>query len=203
VRQATQKRGLRPRRGADKLSARWTQWEAFRPPLVGDALTQTGDHRLPVKTPSPKNIVLIGMFGSGKTTVGRIIAQKLRYTLLDTDLLIERRYKKPLQKVLDDLGMKGFMTMEDKTLRSLTARRCVVAPGGSSVYYPKGMASLRKLGPVVYLKVDPDLLQLEEGFSRDVRSIGHYGTGDLELRIKDAVDFAKAQPLIQQSYSTG
>jgi predicted transport protein len=56
---------------------------------------------------------------------------------------------------------------------------------------------------LVYLKVDPDSLQLEEGFSRDVRGIGHYGTGDLELRMKDAADFAKAQPLIQQSYNTG
>ena len=56
---------------------------------------------------------------------------------------------------------------------------------------------------LVYLKVDPDTLQLEEGFSRDVRSIGHFGTGGLELRIKDSVDFARAQPLIQESYSTG
>jgi len=56
---------------------------------------------------------------------------------------------------------------------------------------------------LVYLKVDPDSLQLEEGFSRDVRSIGHFGTGDLEVRIKNAADLAKAQPLIQQSYSTG
>lgn len=56
---------------------------------------------------------------------------------------------------------------------------------------------------LVYLKVDPDSLQLAEGFSRDVRSIGHFGTGELELRIKNAADFAKAQPLIQQSYSAG
>jgi predicted transport protein len=56
---------------------------------------------------------------------------------------------------------------------------------------------------LVYLKVNPDTLQLEEGFSRDVRSIGHFGTGDLELRIRNAADFTKAQPLIQQSYSTG
>jgi predicted transport protein len=56
---------------------------------------------------------------------------------------------------------------------------------------------------LVYLKVDPDSLKLEEGFSRNVRSIGHFATGDLELRIKDAADFAKAQPLIQQSYSAG
>jgi len=46
------------------------------------------------------------------------------------------------------------------------------------------------------IEADPDTLQLEEGFSRDVRSIGHYGTGDLEVRIKNAADFVKAQPLI-------
>ena len=56
---------------------------------------------------------------------------------------------------------------------------------------------------LVYLKVDPDTVQLEEGFSRDVRSIGHFGTGSLELRIKDAAGFSKAQPLIQLSYSNG
>jgi predicted transport protein len=56
---------------------------------------------------------------------------------------------------------------------------------------------------LVYLKLDPDTVQLEEGFSRDVRSIGHFGTGDLELRVKDAVGFAKAQRLIHQSYSAG
>jgi predicted transport protein len=56
---------------------------------------------------------------------------------------------------------------------------------------------------LVYLKVDPETLQLEEGFSRDVRSIGHFGTGGLELRIKDAAGLVKAQPLIQQSYITG
>lgn len=109
---------------------------------------------MPNQAPETNNIILIGMFGSGKSTVGRIIADKLRYTLVDTDLLIERKYKKPLQRVLDELGMKSFMAMEDKTLQDIQTRRCVVAPGGSSVYYPKGMAHLRKLGPVVFLKVD-------------------------------------------------
>lgn len=109
---------------------------------------------MPNQAPETNNIILIGMFGSGKSTVGRIIADKLRYTLVDTDLLIERKYKKPLQRVLDELGMKSFMMMEDKTLQDIQTRRCVVAPGGSSVYYPKGMAHLRKLGPVVFLKVD-------------------------------------------------
>jgi predicted transport protein len=53
---------------------------------------------------------------------------------------------------------------------------------------------------LLYLKVHPDSVELEDGFSRDVRSIGHFGTGDLELRVKNADDLAKAQPLIQASY---
>jgi len=125
------------------------------------------------KTTSTENIVLIGMFGSGKTTVGRLLAQRLRYTLMDTDQLIERKFEKPLQRVLEDLGMKGFMAMEDQVLQSLVTsqtRRCVVAPGGSAVYYPKGMAALHKLGPVVYLKAD-----LEEILKR-VPDISNRGT---------------------------
>lgn len=101
----------------------------------------------------PENIVLIGMFGSGKSTVGKVLAQKLRYHFADVDELIERKYRKPLQRVLDELGMKGFMKMEDQTLQLLRHWHSVTSPGGSAVYYPKGMAQLGRLGPRVYLKV--------------------------------------------------
>ena len=53
---------------------------------------------------------------------------------------------------------------------------------------------------LVYLKVDPDSIELEPGFSRDVRTIGHFGTGDLELRVKDSDDLAKAEPYLRASY---
>ncbi|MGK8508787.1 hypothetical protein ACRS5S_12245 [Nocardia asiatica] len=52
----------------------------------------------------------------------------------------------------------------------------------------------------MYLKVDPDSVQLEPGFSRDVRSIGHFGTGSLELRLKNSDDLAKAEKLLRASY---
>jgi shikimate kinase len=101
----------------------------------------------------PDNLVLIGMFGSGKSTVGRILATHLRYHFIDVDQIIENRFHKPLQKVLEQLGMEGFMKMEEETLMALQTRHCVVATGGSAVYYPKAMASLKALGPKVYLKV--------------------------------------------------
>jgi shikimate kinase len=65
----------------------------------------------------------------------------------------------PLQKVLDKLGMKGFMKMEDEALRVLRYRHCVIAPGGSAVYYPKGMKQLKKLGPCIFLNVELEDLQ--------------------------------------------
>lgn len=101
----------------------------------------------------PENLVLIGMFGSGKSTVGRLLAQKLRYTFVDVDHLIEAKYKMPLQKVLDKLGMKKFMEMEDKAIQNLHYRHCIISPGGSAVYYPKAMKHLGTLGPRVFLKV--------------------------------------------------
>jgi len=106
----------------------------------------------------PENIVLIGMFGSGKSTVGKILAQKLRYHFVDVDHLIEMKFRKSLQKVLDGLGMKKFMKMEEAALLALRNWHCVVSPGGSAVYYPKGMNHLKSLGPRVFLKVSlPDL----------------------------------------------
>jgi shikimate kinase len=107
----------------------------------------------------PQNLVLIGMFGSGKSTIGRILAQKLRYHFVDVDHLIEAKYRKPLQKVLDDLGMKAFMKMEEETLLALRNWHCVLSPGGSAVYYPKGMKHLQKLGPRIFLKVELDELK--------------------------------------------
>ena len=110
-------------------------------------------------TEFPENLVLIGMFGSGKSTIGRLLAQKLRYHFVDVDHLIEGKYKMPLQKVLDRLGMKGFMKMEEGALQALRYRHCVIAPGGSAVYYPKGMRQLKKLGPCIFLKAELTELQ--------------------------------------------
>src|ERR1700679_742189 len=107
----------------------------------------------------PENIVLIGMFGSGKSNIGKILAHKLRYHFVDVDELIERKYRKPLQRVLDELGMKDFMKMEDQTLQLLRQWHSVTSPGGSAVYYPKGMAQLGRLGPRVYLKVSLETLK--------------------------------------------
>ena len=93
----------------------------------------------------PENLILIGMVGSGKSTIGRILADKLRYHFIDVDHLIEAKHRMPLQKVLDKLGMKKFMDTEDKTLQALRYRHCVISPGKRGLL-PQGHEAFGKPG---------------------------------------------------------
>lgn len=98
------------------------------------------------------NVTLIGMPGSGKSSVGRLLAGRLGYTFLDVDPLIEAREGAPLQAVLDRLGNQRFLDVEAETIASLYCDKTVLAPGGSAVLREKGALHLKELGPVIYLK---------------------------------------------------
>lgn len=99
------------------------------------------------------NITLIGMPGSGKSTVGRLLAKRLGYAFLDVDPLIVKAYNAPnLQTVLDDLGTEAFLDAEAAVISTIDCDNTVLAPGGSAVLREKGALHLKALGPVVYLK---------------------------------------------------
>ena len=99
------------------------------------------------------NITLIGMPGSGKSTVGKLLAKRLGYSFLDVDPLIVKTYNAPnLQKVLDDLGTEAFLDAEATVISTIDCQNTVLAPGGSAVLREKGALHLKSLGPVVYLK---------------------------------------------------
>lgn len=100
-----------------------------------------------------ENITLIGMPGSGKSTVGVVLAKTLGYSFLDVDLVIQERQGKLLQALLNELGAEGFLDLEGETIRSLRPQRTVLAPGGSCVLRQDAMEHLRSLGPVVYLRL--------------------------------------------------
>lgn len=105
------------------------------------------------------NITLIGMPGSGKSTVGRRLARRLGYTFLDVDPLIVEKYHAPnLQKVLDDLGTEAFLDAEAEVIAGLSCEDTVLSPGGSAVLREKGALHLKALGPVVYLKPSVEAL---------------------------------------------
>jgi len=99
------------------------------------------------------NVVLIGMPGSGKSTVGVLLAKALGYGFLDVDLVIQQREGALLQELLDTRGVEAFLDAEEAAVRSVACGRCVVAPGGSAVCREKAALHLKSLGPVVYLRV--------------------------------------------------
>ena len=96
-----------------------------------------------------KNIVLIGMPGSGKSTVGVLLAKALGYSFVDVDLIICKEAGKPLQKILDNEGLDFFLHLEGKIGAELDYDKTVIATGGS-------MENLRKNGKVVFIDVDLD-----------------------------------------------
>lgn len=125
------------------------------------------------------NIILIGMPGAGKSTVGVILAKTLGYDFLDTDLSICRRAGTTLQNILDHQGLRYFLDYEEETVLRLRPERTVIATGGSVPLRDKAMEHLRAQGKVVYLKVP--LEELEQRLSNiKTRGIA-FGPGqDLE-----------------------
>lgn len=106
-----------------------------------------------------KNIILIGMPGSGKSTVGVLLAKALGYGFLDTDLVIQQREGALLQDILNQRGTCAFLDAEETAIRSVSCDRTVIAPGGSAVCREGAIGHLKHLGPVVYLKVAPGTLE--------------------------------------------
>lgn len=106
-----------------------------------------------------KNLSLIGMPGSGKSTVGVLLAKAMGYDFLDTDLLIQKREGQLLQPLVDKLGVEGFLDVEQGAICSLDCEGFVVSPGGSVVCRETMIQHLKTLGPVVYLHVPLEELQ--------------------------------------------
>ena len=104
------------------------------------------------------NIILIGMPGVGKSTVGVILAKELGMQFLDSDLLIQEQEQRLLREILEQDGVDGFLEIEARVNASIEAENTVIATGGSAVYSEKAMRHLRGTGTVVYLKLEYDPL---------------------------------------------
>lgn len=100
-----------------------------------------------------RGIVLIGMPGAGKSTLGARLARRLALDFVDTDKVIQARAGKSSQAILDQCGDAGFRALEESVLLATDCRSKVVATGGSAVYSEKGMAHLQASALVVYLQV--------------------------------------------------
>lgn len=105
------------------------------------------------------NIVLIGMPGVGKSTIGVILAKVLGYQFVDADLLIQQQEGKLLKDIIAEVGTEGFIQVENRVNASIQAENTIIATGGSVVYGKEAMEHLKSIGTVVYLKVSYEILQ--------------------------------------------
>ena len=99
------------------------------------------------------NIILIGMPAVGKSTVGVIVAKRLGYNFVDTDLVIQEKEGKLLREIIAEAGPDGFLEVEDRINAEIEAEKTVIAPGGSVVYCENAMKHYKEIGKVVYLQV--------------------------------------------------
>lgn len=99
------------------------------------------------------NIVLIGMPGAGKSTLGVLIAKALNYRFVDTDLTIQENTGELLCETIERIGTESFLELENEILRKIDCKRTVIATGGSAVYGEEAMRHLHAIGTVVYINL--------------------------------------------------
>lgn len=105
------------------------------------------------------NIILIGMPGAGKSTVGVILAKSMLFGFCDTDLLIQNETGESLCETISKQGIEEFIKLEERVICRQEFSGMVVATGGSAVYGENAMKKLKECGIVVYLKVSPEELE--------------------------------------------
>lgn len=103
-----------------------------------------------------KNVILIGMPGAGKSTIGVVLAKSLGYKFIDSDLVIQEKEGKLLHEIISEVGDDGFREIENRVNASIEMTKTVLATGGSAVYGKEAMEHLRKVGKIVYLKQSYD-----------------------------------------------
>ncbi len=110
-----------------------------------------------------ENIVLIGMPGVGKSTLGVVLAKELGFQFVDADLLIQERENRLLKEIIAEDGVEGFLKIENDVNASIRAEKTVIATGGSVIYGSDAMEHLKEIGTVVYLKLDYETLDSRLG----------------------------------------
>jgi len=110
-------------------------------------------------TPAPRGVVLVGYRGTGKSTVGRIVAARLGRPFVDADNALEARVGRSIRSIFEEDGEAAFRDHEEAVLADLTSRPGhVLATGGGAVLREANRAALKRFGLVVWLKADPDVL---------------------------------------------
>ena len=134
------------------------------------------------------NIILIGMPGAGKSTMGIVLAKILNKNFVDADLIIQNQTDKTLQKIIDAMGPEGFIQVENAVLCDLEATNTVVATGGSAVYSDDAMKHLADIGTIVYLQISYESLRERLG---DFQERGVVLKGGMGMSLRELYDERK------------
>ena len=118
------------------------------------------------------NLFLTGFMGSGKTTVGRLLAKKMNYSFVDIDCFIENRYHKTINKIFEEKGEAGFREIEHKVLMEIiNYENVVVSSGGGLPCFFDNMDLMNQNGITIYLREDNDDLIKRLNFNKDNRPL--------------------------------
>ncbi|MEG0392362.1 MAG: shikimate kinase [Anaerovoracaceae bacterium] len=137
------------------------------------------------------NIILIGMPGAGKSTIGVVLAKAMAYGFIDSDLLIQEREGKVLSDILEEVGTWGFNKIEEEVNASINVENTVIATGGSVIYGPKAMEHFRKNGTIVYIKLPCEVLK---------RRIGDFEKRGIAMKSEQSFEdlYAERVPLYER-----
>ncbi len=105
------------------------------------------------------NIILIGMPGVGKSTVGVILAKILGYHFVDSDLVIQHQEQRLLREIIEQEGIDGFLSIENQVNAHLYTTKSIIATGGSAVYGEEAMKHFKEIGTIIYLKLNFEELE--------------------------------------------
>lgn len=146
-----QKRGCKTATGLSMLTAQAA--EAIRA-FTGKAVSSEAILKMTADLAREKmNLVLIGMPGCGKSTVGALLAAALHMDFVDTDIVLQEQQGKKLQTIIDAVGNDAFLKIEEDCICGLEYNNTVIATGGSVVYGKKAMRHLHENGLVVYIRL--------------------------------------------------
>ncbi len=104
------------------------------------------------------NYTLIGMPASGKSTIGVILAKKLGYEFIDSDIVIQRETGKKLSTLINELGIDEFLELEDRINSSINTQDTIISTGGSAIYGENAMKHFQEIGEIVYLRINFEAL---------------------------------------------
>lgn len=137
------------------------------------------------------NIILIGMPGCGKSTIGVVLAKAMGYDFLDSDIVIQKEKSATLEELIDEYGTDGFNDIENEINSKIDIHKTVLATGGSVVYGKEAMEHLKSIGIVVYIKLSCDAIE---------RRLGNFKERGISIKEDQTLEdlFEERKPLYEK-----